>query len=145
MTNQLKQCCTVTFYTRTHIKSITVVPAMYSPQQPPRMCGNVSIYGYFPSEIPCKKLPAEHLFHVIFPTLNIQFEWPSTPKIFTVSFGFTILSEMLVSEISKVMHDGRIYFFPLFFTKSQEIWNESSKANLWSLDTLWEWNHPCFL
>ena len=40
----------------------TVVPAMYSPkhEQTLRMCGHVSIYGYFPTEIPCKKQPPEN-------------------------------------------------------------------------------------
>ena len=38
----------------------TVVSAMYSPwhEQTPRMCGHVSIYGYFPIEISCKKRPS---------------------------------------------------------------------------------------
>ena len=86
----------------------TVVPVMYSPrhEQTPRMCGHVSIYGYFPIEIPCKKQPpAEsgrgHPFRVTFPPWRFNLSAHQHQKSI-VSFGFTILPEIPVSEISKV-------------------------------------------
>ena len=41
------------------VQHYTVVTAMYRPrhEQTPSTCGHVSIYGYFPNEIPCQKRP----------------------------------------------------------------------------------------
>ena len=106
----------------------TVVPALYSPrrEQRPRMCGHVLIYGKYPIEIPCEKWqPTErgrgHPFQVIFPPWRSDLSGHQHQQ-FIASFGFTILSEMLASEIFKGIKQNQPQctmgeFFPPFLQR----------------------------
>ena len=87
---------------------------MYSPQheQTPIMCGHVSIYGYFPTEIPGKETTCWTWpwppFSCYFPTLKIQFEQPSTQQnlLFHSPFYQKCMFQKFSKEVNKITHNA---------------------------------------
>ena len=99
-------CVCVCVYSSTCIVS----PPTWADTENVQPCFHFWIFSYWNSLPEVTTYWMQPSFSCYFPTLKIQFEQPSTQKFF-ISFGFTILSEMLASEISR------------------KIWNDSSKAN----------------